>query len=358
MLSRVETSLVDPVGVLYEGNGRYYRAINSNSEMTVREILSSGLIEQLVSMGLFPETGISSEQIDGFSLVLEHKRIGVPTYPFEWSPEMLRAAGLCVARVNDICNQFGYELKDAHPYNVVFDRLNPVFVDFGSIESLPRRKRSDWIAASEFERTFRFPLYFYARGAHSLFQNAFMAPGKSYEYSDYLLFRFTILRLLPRRFFRFAVRVLQAYKSFACLEFERIGRRWMPWKRSSLEVIQKTGLFPFGRQSSKNLAKRLSKLRFSKPSMWASYHEDAGFVNDPEKFMGDERFKYVLNLVKKARPNKVCELAGNQGILAEHISQLEFIDKVICCDYDEEAVDSLYTRCKDKAKKLEVVKKK
>ena len=125
MLSRVKTSLVDPVGILYEGNGRFYRAINAESEAFVREVLRSGVIDQLVSEGLFPATRVSAEQIDVCPLVLEHEIIGVPTYPFEWSPAMLRAAGLCVARVNDVCSRFGYELKDAHPYNVVFDGSNP-----------------------------------------------------------------------------------------------------------------------------------------------------------------------------------------------------------------------------------------
>jgi hypothetical protein len=352
MPSRVETSLVDPVGVLYEGNGYFYRAIHRDSEGLVRAVMESGLVEQLIAEDLFPETRISSEQIDGFDLVLEHKKVGIPTYPFEWSPEMLRAAGLCLTRVNDVCNEYGYELKDAHPYNIVLDGCNPVFVDFGSIQLISERKRSDWTGASEFERTFRFPLYFYAKGAISLFQNAFLVPGKSYEYSDYLAFRFPWMRLLPANSFRFMTRVFQAYKRFACLDFKELGRRWVPWKRSVLETLQWLGLIPLRRQSSNSLGRKLSKLTLFKPSMWAAYHEDAGFMDNPAKFRNDERFRYVLELVKKAGPSHVTELACNQGILAEHIAQLDSVEQVICCDYDEQAIDSLFVRYRQQAKRL------
>ena len=200
MLSRVEASLVDEVGVLYEDEQAFYRCINSESEAWALEITESGLIEELVSEGLFPATRISARLIEGYRLVLEHEKVGIPTYPFEWSPEMLRAAGLCVAKVNDVCNQYGYELKDAHPFNVVFEGCRPVFVDFGSIAKLPKRNRLDWKAASEFECTFQFPLYFYANGAGAFFRNAFLAPGKTYGYSDYLAFRFSLIRFLPGRF--------------------------------------------------------------------------------------------------------------------------------------------------------------
>jgi len=348
MLSRVEASLVDDVGALYEGDEVFYRCINSESEGAVQEIMDSGLIEQLVAQGLFPKTSISSRLFDHYSLILEHQKIGVPTYPFEWSPEMLRAAGLCVARVNDICNDFGYELKDAHPFNIVFKGCQAVFVDFGSISKKKECKRPDWKAASEFERAYIFPLYFYSKGARTLLQNAFVSPGILYDYRDYLAFRSSLLRLLPARLFRLIARSQEAYRRFACLDMEKIAHKWGGWPQSLLGFVQNLGVIPLARQSSRNLGAKLAKLRLSKKSTWSNYQMRAGFLNADGEVCIDERFNHVLDLLKSERPRHVTELACNQGVLAEQISQLDFVSIVVCCDIDEQAVDSLFKRVDSK----------
>jgi hypothetical protein len=352
VLSRVEASLVDEVGVLYEDEHAFYRCIHPESEAWALEVTESGLIEQLVSEGLFPATRISARVIDGHRLVLEHEMVGVPTYPFEWSPEMLRAAGLCVAKVNDVCNRYGYELKDAHPFNVVFDGCRPVFVDFGSIAKLPKRNRSDWKAANEFERTFRFPLYFHSKGAYIFFRNAFVSPGQYYDYPDYLAFRFPVLRVLPSRLFQIVARYHQAYLRFACVDMTEAGRRWGKWAQSLLHFVQNLGVIPLRQRSSEKLGVRLAKLKISKGSTWGDYQRQAGFVDEDGQVHINARFHHVVDLVKKLRPRQVTELACNEGVLAEHISHFDFVDQVVCCDNDEQAIDSLFKRASSRSVRL------
>lgn len=148
VLEKSNLSVVDDIGVVYIGENYVYRAINSIYIADVKDLLESGLIQELTSKGLFPKTEISNKRIKGHELVLQHEKISRVIYPFEWSPEMLRKAALCVLDVNQCANKYGYELKDSHPFNVLFKYNKPMYIDFGSI--VKYRSINGWLAKKEF----------------------------------------------------------------------------------------------------------------------------------------------------------------------------------------------------------------
>jgi SAM-dependent methyltransferase len=89
--------------------------------------------------------------------VFEHPRIEFPSYPYEWPPEMLQAAAELTLDLAQRALADGFSLKDATPYNVLFDGPQPVFIDLLSFE--PRRPGDPvWLPAAQFERTFLLPL--------------------------------------------------------------------------------------------------------------------------------------------------------------------------------------------------------
>lgn len=89
--------------------------------------------------------------------LLRHERIDFVSYPYEWPPEMLHAAGKLTLQLARKILDDGFGLKDATPFNVLFTGSRPVFVDLPSIQ---RRDAGDaiWLAAAQFERTFILPL--------------------------------------------------------------------------------------------------------------------------------------------------------------------------------------------------------
>lgn len=97
-----------------------------------------------------------SSSVDDFSLY-EHERIPFASFPYEWPPEMLHAAGLLTLEIAEQCLEEGFGLKDASPYNVLFRGPDPVFVDVLSFE---RRQPGDatWLAYAQFTRNFYLPL--------------------------------------------------------------------------------------------------------------------------------------------------------------------------------------------------------
>lgn len=99
--------------------------------------------------------GPSSAEIRGE--IYEHERIAFPSYPYEWPPEMVHAAGRLTMEFALDGLADGYGLKDATPYNVLFRGSEPVFVDVLSFE-----KRTPgtplWKPYAQFVRTFLLPL--------------------------------------------------------------------------------------------------------------------------------------------------------------------------------------------------------
>lgn len=55
------------------------------------------------------------------------------SYPDEWTPNMLRDAGLLTLAIAKELWSEGFHLRDASAYNVVFDGAVPMFVDLGSV---------------------------------------------------------------------------------------------------------------------------------------------------------------------------------------------------------------------------------
>ena len=89
--------------------------------------------------------------------ILEHRRIAFASYPQEWPAVLLHEAATLTL---DFCEELlpeGLGLKDATPYNILFENSRPILVDCLSIE---KRAPGDpiWLALGQFMRTFLNPL--------------------------------------------------------------------------------------------------------------------------------------------------------------------------------------------------------
>ena len=87
---------------------------------------------------------------------LEHERIPVISYAYEWSFSMLRDAAVLTLDLQEAALAEGMTLKDATPYNVQFAGGKPVFIDIPSFETL--QPGSTWSGYRQFCEMFLFPL--------------------------------------------------------------------------------------------------------------------------------------------------------------------------------------------------------
>lgn len=162
-------SFRDPDGFVFRSQERIFRCVFPHATQNLRAFLPSGIATTWMSQSVLAATAVVAvdvandilpelrEQLPKHAVILEHEPIQFPNYPYEWPPEMLHAAGKLTLRMARESLDDGFGLKDATPYNVMFEGSRPVFIDILSFE---RRDRLDtlWRPYAQFVRSFVYPL--------------------------------------------------------------------------------------------------------------------------------------------------------------------------------------------------------
>lgn len=166
-------SFRDPAGSVFSLGPRVFRSVSNVGFCVLREFLDSRTGQLLVASGRVVGTReVSTEEIElpgafqGPTVLdssiradhfLEHDRVWFPSYAYEWPDEMLYAAGELTIDIAEAVVSESFGLKDATPYNVLFQGPAPVFVDVLSFE---KRDPYDptWLPYAQFLRMFVFPL--------------------------------------------------------------------------------------------------------------------------------------------------------------------------------------------------------
>ena len=171
--SALAASFRDPAGQLFRFPGHIVRAVLPAGAADLGAFLASTAARKFVASGDLVRTEVLSPERLTTSLgaesaapllaafpgatFLEHEAIPLPSFPYEWPPEMLHAAASLTLELAEALLEENLGLKDGTPYNVLFRGTRPVFVDVLSVE---RREPSDatWLAYAQFVRTFLLPL--------------------------------------------------------------------------------------------------------------------------------------------------------------------------------------------------------
>ena len=166
-------SFRDPAGNVFLHQERVYRVINETGIADFEKALSSASLHRVLDSGrLVGASILSNGDASAFrnavgnlfvdndqdaGLVAEHNKVPFQNYPYEWSPEMLHAAAQLTLELQQDLLSEGLGVKDATPYNILFQGHKPVFVDWLSFET---RDPFDpvWLPQAQFVRTFILPL--------------------------------------------------------------------------------------------------------------------------------------------------------------------------------------------------------
>jgi SAM-dependent methyltransferase len=204
-------SFRDPAGRVFASAERVIRVVEGSAAADLACLLASTTARRFVAAGhlvgtrLLEPTEIAdlrregelgdALRIDPSAAVVEHQPVAFPSYPHEWPPEMLEAAGSLTLDLAEALSPDGWGLKDATPYNVLFTGPVPVFVDLLSFE---RRTPGDplWLAHAQFERTFLLPLLL-ARRLGVPLQQTFLVRRDGLEPEDVYEACGPLRRLLP-----------------------------------------------------------------------------------------------------------------------------------------------------------------
>ncbi|HEX3685183.1 MAG TPA: class I SAM-dependent methyltransferase [Bryobacteraceae bacterium] len=254
--------------------------------------------DQVELGGSFPGRA-SANDGSGSRYWLEHDRVWFPSYPYEWPAEMLFAAGALTIDLGEAVLGESFGLKDATPYNVLFEGPRPVFVDLLSFEKRDPRDPT-WLPYAQFLRMFVFPLLVrreFGMGADQVFVSraAGLEPDEVYRHCSWMK------RLLPPVLTEVSIPTWlskQANQDDSKLYVPK--RLADPEKAKFILVTQ-----------LKRLRKLLRKANASRQgdSTWSGYMNTLSY--------SDQEFRHKTDLVQRwlsdLRPKAVLDIGCNTG---------------------------------------------
>jgi len=155
-------SFGDSDGRLFSWRGELYRGIKSESADFFKRLFDHGVIEKLTAEKLLIESETTGLTLEGYAMVIRHRCVPFVSYPQEWCAAMFKDAALAYLQLAERLRSQGLRLKDTHPWNLLFDGCNPVYVDFTSISQITDSER--YISADKFRRYYVYPLLLMAHG--------------------------------------------------------------------------------------------------------------------------------------------------------------------------------------------------
>jgi len=322
----------DPVGVAYVKGSKVYRDIHGEFQAYFSDILKQAPIRSLLGKRLVP-TQVSRSTRD--ALTLEHPLLAPANYAYEWPLRMLQAAALLTLDIALELLPAQTVLKDATPWNILFDGPRPLWVDFTSL--MPQEEDLLWVAYDQYLRTFLFPLllgyYFGGRMTRALLlssQNG-VAPqeiSKVLPGSAKLKFSWLNSRLYLPKF------------------MVDLARKSGQEKDLAKRLSQKAAITPQARKAFfDGLRKDTLCLAFtSARSDWSKYYEDINTFFEPGQFTAKQ--KRVAAILDQCKPRTVVDIGCNQGGYAILAAQRGA--RVTAFDYDEDSVGLLYQLAREK----------
>jgi len=336
MIDRHPASLRDPAGYLVQCGNRLLRVIRPDYKKEYYEILTSSWLNNkckdhtVASFRILDTTEASGliGHVANNCLCLEHDIIGFPSYPSEWPLEMLCAAAeLTLSLCHDIL-PLGIGLKDATPYNVLFNGPRPVFIDILSFE---KRIIADptWLAQGQFIRSFLLPA---AIEAH-------------YATPSYTLFLSNREGIEPEEVYR----QLSLFARFKAPFFSNVT---MPVLLASQAEKHANKVYAASALSNPDKASFIIGLLFNRlansmrtvstrkhsRSIWRSYNKTCSYTSNDFS----HKTVFIEEFMKLSQPSKVLDVGCNTG----HFSFLaaRYASEVVATDLDVEVVGELWQR--------------
>jgi hypothetical protein len=278
---------------------------------------------------------LSDVELDGCALVLEHERVPVTLYPYEWCFSMLKRAAMTVAEVNYVANLHGYELSDAHAFNVLPDGFRSVWVDVGSLIARPAAARG-WPALEQYCRAFVYPLRIWADGA-SVLARSLVASGGMLPHAEMLIYRYPFLRAIGQRRLTRILENIWRIKRLSRASSANIQQELSGWKARAVERLKSSRWTPFQNVDSAALLRKVSTIkRRDSLSLWGEYQASS------VASVRTARFDRLVDWARQLGVSTSLDLGGNRGWFSVRLLQETRVNRAISVDADELAVDAGY----------------
>lgn len=151
---RNTSSFRDPSGYVFIEDNKVKRIINPIYFDQYNQLTSSGFYQELFKKKyLINHIEISKSESE---IVLQSSKISFINYPYEWSFLQYKHAALLTLKIQKLCLENNFTLKDASAFNVSFHEGKPIFIDTLSFDFY--QENNPWLAYKQFIMHFLGPL--------------------------------------------------------------------------------------------------------------------------------------------------------------------------------------------------------
>ena len=321
-------SFRDPDSAVFTADGKVLRGLSGRAADDYERLSGTSFFPRLVGSGQIVRTAVHegdappSPRGAPWTRVLEHERVPVVSYPYEWPFAMLREAASLQLDVLIAALGEGISLKDGTAYNVQFFGSRPTFIDIGSFEPAS----GPWPGYRQFCQTMLFPL---------MVQAHLGVPFQP-------LLRGSIDGLTPsqvagmfsglRRFRKGVVRNVTLHSV--------LERRVTTASEQVKSELKDSGFSAdLAKATAKNLAKLVSGLEVARRgSTWSDYRDTCSY-SDAD---AEAKQAFVRSAIAGGDAGLVLDLGANDGVYS--LLAAEQADYVVAVDGDEMVIDRLYRR--------------
>jgi SAM-dependent methyltransferase len=321
-------SFRDPDSAVFTADGKVRRGLSGRAADDYERLSGTSFFPRLVGSGQIVRTAVHegdaplSPRGAPWTRVLEHERVPVVSYPYEWPFAMMREAASLQLEVLVAALGEGISLKDGTAYNVQFFGSRPTFIDVGSFEPAS----GPWPGYRQFCQTMLFPL---------MVQAHLGVPFQP-------LLRGSIDGLTPsqvagmfsglRRFRKGVVRNVTLHSV--------LERRVTTASEQVKSDLKESGFSAdLAKATAKNLAKLVSGLEVARRgSTWSDYRDTCSYSDAG----AEAKQAFVRSAIAGGDAGLVLDLGANDGVYS--LLAAEQADYVVAVDGDEMVIDRLYRR--------------
>lgn len=334
MIERHGGSFRDPLGQIFLREEQVFRKLSSAGWGQYHAVKDTGLFDKLEGEGKLIRTQVTQSPLahsapDEFTEWLQHERIRVISYPYEWPFTLLKQAALLHLEIHLDALKLGVTLRDASAYNIQYDGVRPMFIDVLSFA--PYEEGGYWSAHWQFCQQFLCPLLLAAKTDID-FQLLFRShlDGVPVE---------TAVAALPL-FTRFAPRPLLHLTLPARLDRSSRHQDNLP-ALAHRRPLPKARLIAMLEQLKHWISSLDSKRRGT--TLWQDY-EATCLYSDSET---DAKSKIVAEFAGRVKPPMLLDVGCNSGAYSE-IALNSGANYCVGLDVDLGALSAAVTRAKNK----------
>jgi hypothetical protein len=322
-LKRNTSSFRDPSGYVFFENDTIKRVVNPIYFEQYEQLTASGFYQELFDKKyLVPHHEISKSDSE---IIIQASKIPFVSYPYEWSFLQYKHAALLTLKIQKLCLQHNFTLKDASAFNVTFHEGKPIFIDTLSFDFY--KENNPWLAYKQFILHFLGPLvltkyygqdYLKTLSQHlegiSLQKLSKLLPAKSYL-SPTLL---TNIHLLAK------------YDSKFESDKKKIANN-LP-KASQIKLLD-------------SLYDYISNLSVNENTEWDHYYNQTNYNEAAYQFKKD----YTKDWFLAIKGETLIDIGGNDGTFSRELKEQAKL--LIVADVDPNAVEQNYRKVLKNKKK-------